>query len=341
MDKDNKERITIKIDPKQTPRRIDHFLIDRLFNISRSRLQRYIKNGDVLVNDKIVKPNYLISPGEEITVLLPNSGNKQDGITPEDIELNIVFEDEHILVVDKKAGMVVHPGIQNDSGTLVNAVAHYLSNHKLPIMQGNLSDRPGLVHRIDKDTSGLLVLAKNEDAMTKLAKQFFDHSIHRRYQAIVWGGFDEKEGVIDEPIGRHPRNRVIHSVVPIDEGGKRAVTRYKVLRDLYYISLVQCELETGRTHQIRVHMDHIGHTLFNDEKYGGNRVLKGTVFSKYKRFVENTFEVLPRQGLHAIELGFIHPATNEEMLFKSELPEDMKECLTRWENYLNSRKTLM
>lgn len=314
--------------------------MDRMENISRSRLQKLIKQGDVLVNQKEVRANYLVSPGEEISVFLPISEVAEIGIIAEDIPLNIVYEDDHLLVVDKEAGMVVHPGVGNPSGTLVNALIHHLSNRALPVMEGNPSDRPGLVHRIDKDTSGLLVISKNMQAMNKLAKQFFDHSIHRRYKAIVWGNFDEKEGTIDQPIGRHPNNRVLHAVVPEEEGGKHAITHYKVIKDYYYISLVECALETGRTHQIRVHMKHAGHTLFNDSKYGGDRVLKGTVFSKYKRFVENTFEVLPRQGLHAYELGFIHPATNKEMYFQSDLPEDMSACLTRWEKYLDTRKKL-
>jgi 23S rRNA pseudouridine1911/1915/1917 synthase len=252
-------------------------------------------------------------------------------VKPENIPLNIVFEDEHVLVVNKEPGMVVHPAYQNWTGTLVNALTYHFQN--LPEMKGN-EGRPGLVHRIDKDTSGLLVIAKTEVAMTSLAKQFFDHSIERTYNAIVWGIPDPPEGTINVNVGRSLKDRRITVAFPEGDFGRTAITHYKLLRDLRYVSLIECKLETGRTHQIRAHMKFIGHTIFNDATYGGNEVLKGTVFSKYKQFVDNCFKIIPRQALHAKTLGFLHPATNKFLQFDSELPNDFKDVMEKWENYV-------
>lgn len=340
MDKDKREKINIKVDPKQSLRRVDLFLMDRLERVSRSKLQTAIKEGRVLIDGKEVKPNYKVRPNDMITVEWETRKAPGETVEAEDIPLDVVYEDSHVLIVNKSAGMVVHPGHGNYEGTLVNAVKFHLQSADLPVLPGNLNDRPGLVHRIDKDTSGLLVLAKTEPAMTHLAKQFFNHTIHRRYLALVWGAPDPPSGTIDAPIGRHPKNRLINTVLEERYGGKPAITHYETLQDLYYVSLVKCALETGRTHQIRVHLSHIGHTLFNDERYGGSRVLKGTVFSKYKKFVENSFAIIPRQALHASELGFRHPETGEEMFFEQEMPEDMAQCLERWEKYVESRKQL-
>lgn len=341
MSKDTVQIIKIKVDPKQSLRRIDHFLMDRLEGTSRNKIQQAIKDGRVTVDGEEIKPNYKVRPDELIEVSMHKSRVPGEGVQAEEIPLDIVYEDEAVLVVNKPSGMVVHPGVGNFEGTLVNAVKFHLKNQDLPVMPGNLNDRPGLVHRIDKDTSGLLVLAKTEESMTHLAKQFFDHNIHRKYLALVWGEPDPTSGIINAPIGRHPKNRLMNTVLEEDEGGKPAITHYETLISLYYVSLLACRLETGRTHQIRVHMKHIGHTLFNDARYGGDRILKGTVFSKYRKFVENCFEVMPRQGLHAAELGFIHPTTEKEMNFTSDLPDDMAACLDKWEKYVNSRKELL
>ena len=317
-------------DPKQTLLRIDLFLNDRLKSTSRSKLQEGIKNGQILVNDKKVKPNYKIRPGDVVTVSFPKPKVNLE-IIPQDIPLNVLYEDEHLLVVNKEAGMVVHPAHANWDGTLVNALVHRFQN--LPTSR-NGEIKPGLVHRIDKDTSGLLVIAKTEPAMTHLAKQFFDHTIERTYQAIVWGEPKQDSGTIIGHIGRSLKDRRVYTVFAEGEYGKHAVTHYKVLKYLRYVSLVECKLETGRTHQIRVHMKHIGHTLFNDERYGGNKILKGEKFSKYKAFVENGFKILPRQALHAKSLGFIHPTTNKEMFFESDLPDDMQQLIEKWEHYV-------
>lgn len=340
MDKDKRETINIKVDPKQSLRRLDLFLMDRLERVSRSKLQAAIKEGRVLIDGKEVKPNYRVRPHDLITMEWEAKKAPGETVEAQDIPLDVVYEDAHVLVVNKPAGMVVHPGHGNPEGTLVNAVKFHLQSADLPVLPGNLNDRPGLVHRIDKDTSGLLVLAKTETAMTHLAKQFFNHTIHRRYLALVWGAPDPPTGTIDAPIGRHPKNRLINTVLEEQYGGKPAITHYETLQDLYYVSLLKCALETGRTHQIRVHLSHIGNTLFNDERYGGSRVLKGTVFSKYKKFVENCFDIIPRQALHASELGFRHPDSGEEMFFEQEMPEDMAQCLERWQKYVESRKQL-
>ncbi|MDH5603515.1 MAG: RluA family pseudouridine synthase [Cyclobacteriaceae bacterium] len=324
------EHHRIAVDPGQSALRIDKFLIDKLPNVTRNKIQNGVKDGFVTVNDHSVKPNYKVRPGDIVVIALPEPPRDED-VQPEDIPLNIVFEDDHILVVNKPAGMVVHPAYQNWTGTLVNALVYHF-NH-LPEMKGN-KGRPGLVHRIDKDTSGLLVIAKTEAAMAPLARQFFDHSINRTYMALVWGEPKEEEGTIDVPLGRSLKDRRVTVAFPENDFGKRAVTHYKVLKSLRYVSLMECRLETGRTHQIRAHMKYLGHPLFNDSTYGGDKILKGTKFSKYKSFIENCFKLLPGQVLHAKSLGFIHPITGETMQFDSSLPEGFEALLEKWESYL-------
>ncbi|MBK6266435.1 RluA family pseudouridine synthase [Marivirga sp. S37H4] len=324
------EHYHIKVDPKQELMRIDKFLMDRLPNVTRNKVQQAIKDGFVKVNQASIKPNYRVHPEDDIRIALPEPPRDTD-VKPEDIPLNIVYEDKELLIVNKEAGMVVHPAHQNWSGTLVNALAYHFQ--QLPQMEGN-EGRPGLVHRIDKDTSGLLVIAKTEKAMTHLAKQFFDHSIERTYYALIWGEPKEAEGTIDVHLGRSLKDRRITDAFPEGDFGRHAVTHYKVLNTLRYVTLVQCNLETGRTHQIRAHMKYLGHPLFNDATYGGDRILKGTKFSKYKSFVDNCFKILPRQALHAKSLGFIHPATNKHVQFDSELPADFIQLLEKWESYI-------
>ena len=324
------EHHRIVADRKQSLIRIDKFLMARLPNVTRTKIQAGINEGFVRVNDKEVKPNYRIHPDDVITVSLPEPPRDTE-VVPENIPLTIVFEDEHLMVINKPAGMVVHPAYQNWTGTLVNALAYHFKN--LPEMPGN-DGRPGLVHRIDKETSGLLVIAKDEVTITGLAKQFFDHTIERRYHAIVWGVPDPPEGTVDQFVGRSLKDRRLTTVFPNRDMGRNAITHYRVLQDLRYVSVVECKLETGRTHQIRAHMKYIGHTLFNDAMYGGDQVLKGTTFSKYKQFVDNCFKVLPRQALHAKSLGFIHPITKKFLQFDSELPDDMKDVIEKWENYV-------
>jgi 23S rRNA pseudouridine1911/1915/1917 synthase len=320
----------ITADPKQSLVRIDKFLQDRLPNVTRTKVQGGIHEGFVKVNDKPIKPNYKVHPGDVITVAFPEPPRDTDVIA-ENIPLNIVYEDEHLLVVNKPPGMVVHPAYQNWSGTLVNALTYHFQN--LPEMPGN-NGRPGLVHRIDKDTSGLLVIAKTEQTLTSLAKQFFDHSIERTYWALVWGIPEPAQGTINVNVGRSLKDRRITTAFPEGDFGRHAVTHFKVLQDFRYVSLLECKLETGRTHQIRAHMKYLGHTLFNDATYGGDVPLKGTIFSKYKAFVENCFKLMPRQALHARTLGFIHPHTKTFMRFESELPEDFKAVLEKWEHYV-------
>jgi 23S rRNA pseudouridine1911/1915/1917 synthase len=324
------EHHRIVADPGQTLLRIDKFLMDRLPNVTRTKIQDGIRLGLVKVNDNQIKPNYKVHPSDVITVSFPEPPRDTD-VIPENIPLNIVYEDQHLLVINKPAGMVVHPAYQNWSGTLVNALAYHFKN--LPELPGN-DGRPGLVHRIDKDTSGLLVVAKTETVLTALAKQFFDHTIERAYYAIVWGIPDPPEGTINVNVGRSLKDRRITTTFPEGEMGRHAITHYKVLQDLRYVSLVECRLETGRTHQIRAHMKHLGHPLFNDAMYGGDQIMKGTVFSKYKQFVENCFKIIPRQALHAKTLGFIHPNTKEFMRFESALPEDFKNVIEKWEHYV-------
>ena len=311
----------------QEPLRVDKFLMNFIENATRNKIQQAAKQGHIWVNGSQVKQNYRVKAGDEVKVLFEHPPYEQL-LTPEDIPLDIVFEDDTVLVVNKPPGLVVHPGHGNYSGTLVNALLYHFNN-----LPNNSSGRPGLVHRIDKDTSGLLVIAKTEQAMTDLAQQFFEKSTEREYLALVWGNVKDDEGVISGHIGRNPKNRLQMMVFPDGESGKEAVTHYKVLERLGYVSLVSCKLETGRTHQIRVHLKYIGHTLFNDERYGGDKILKGTTFTKYKQFVENCFKILPRQGLHARTLGFRHPKTNEFLRFETELPRDMADCIEKWRNY--------
>ena len=324
------EHHRIVADAGQTLVRIDKFLMDRLPNVTRTKIQAGIHDEFVKVNDKTIKPNYKVHPGDIIVIALPEPPRDTD-VKPENIPLNIVYEDEHILIIDKQAGMVVHPAYQNWTGTLVNALAYHFQN--LPQMPGN-DGRPGLVHRIDKDTSGLLVIAKTETALTQLAKQFFDHSIERRYWAIVWGEPDPTEGTINVNVGRSLKDRRVTTAFPEGDFGRHAITHYKVLQNLRYVSLIECKLETGRTHQIRAHMKYIKHPLFNDAMYGGSEIVKGTLFSKYKQFVDNCFKIIPRQALHAKSLGFIHPGTKKWIQFESELPEDFKQVIEKWENYV-------
>ena len=313
----------------QQPLRVDKYLMNYIENATRSKIQQAAKEGNIYVNDVTVKSNYKVKPNDVVRVLFEHPPY-EFLLVPEDIPLTIVYEDDALLVVNKPAGMVVHPGHGNYSGTLINALTFHFDN-----LPNNSSNRPGLVHRIDKDTSGLLVVAKTEEAMTHLAKQFFDKTSEREYIALVWGDVKEDQGTIEGAIGRHPKNRLQNTVFIGDDAhkGKPAVTHYKVLERFGYVTLVSCKLETGRTHQIRVHLKHIGHTLFNDERYGGDRILKGTSFSKYKQFVENCFSILPRQALHAKTLGFVHPVTQEKMKFDSPVPDDIAQCLEKWRNY--------
>jgi len=324
------EHKKLVVDPGQSSIRIDKFLNDKLEGVTRSKIQNGIDAGFVKVNDKIVKSNYRVHPADVITISLPKPPRDTD-VVPENIALNIVYEDDYLLIINKPPGMVVHPAYQNWSGTLVNALAYHFQ--QLPTMPGN-DGRPGLVHRIDKDTSGLLVIAKDEHTLTHLAKQFFDHSIERKYWAIVWGEPQPEAGTINVNLGRSLKDRRVTAAFPEGDFGRRAVTHYKTLKNLRYVSLIECKLETGRTHQIRAHMKHIGHPLFNDATYGGDQVMKGTVFSKYKQFVDNCFEVMPRQALHAKTLGFVHPHSGKFVQFESELPEDFVQLIDKWEHYV-------
>jgi 23S rRNA pseudouridine1911/1915/1917 synthase len=323
------EHFAVTVDKGQSMLRIDKYLTDRLENCSRSRVQTAADSGNVLVNGAPVKSSYRVKPLDRISIVMPYPRREVE-IIPEDIPLKIVCEDDDLLIVDKEAGLVVHPGHGNYSGTLVNALTWHFKD--LPLFQeGDI--RAGLVHRIDKNTSGLLVIAKNEKSHAKLARQFFEHTIQRRYVALVWGNFDEDEGTVEGNIGRSVRDRLKMAVFPDGSDGKHAVTHYKVLRRFGYVTLVECRLETGRTHQIRVHMEYIGHPLFNDERYGGDRILKGTTFSKYRQFIENCFALMPRHALHARSLGFTHPSTGKEVYFESDLPADFKAVIDKWENY--------
>jgi 23S rRNA pseudouridine1911/1915/1917 synthase len=338
LTEDTHELTIIDVDKGQSPLRVDKFIMNRVEHTTRNKVQIAIKAGTVLVNDKKVKPNHKVKPFDKIKILIERHSDQAHKIVPEDIPLEIVFEDEYLMVINKPSGMVVHPGFGNKTGTLVHAIAHHIQRDDIPVLPGNEIDRPGLVHRLDKDTSGLMVIAKTEYAMSYLAKQFFDHEIERTYNTLVWGNFEETEGTVDAYIGRHPRHRTIMAVHPDDsEGAKNATTHYKVLEDLYYVSLIECRLETGRTHQIRVHMNHIGHQVFSDAKYDGDRVVKGTVYTKYKQFVENCFKLCPRQALHARSIGFVHPHTEERMFFSSELPEDITLVLKKWRSYFNTK----
>lgn len=313
--------------------RVDKYLMQLIENATRNKIQQAATDGKIWVNDIPVKSNYKVKPFDVVRVMLSHPPF-ENHIIPEDIPLDIVYEDDALLVINKPAGLVVHPGHGNYTGTLVNALAFHFDN--LPM---NSSERPGLVHRIDKNTTGLLVVAKTEAAMTHLAKQFEAKSSDREYIALVWGNVKEDEGTIEGNIARHVKDRMQMAVFQDEEIGKHAVTHYKVLERFGYVTLVSCKLETGRTHQIRVHMKYIGHTLFNDERYGGNLVLKGTTFTKYKQFIDNCFKTLPRQALHAKTLGFVHPTTKEAMSFDTEMPQDMAECIEKWRNYSKSHTT--
>jgi 23S rRNA pseudouridine1911/1915/1917 synthase len=331
QDDDNNlyEHYSFVAEKGQQSLRIDKYLMNFIENATRNKIQAAAKEGSIYVNGEPVKSNYKVKPFDEIKVLFAHPPHEYL-LVPEDIPIDVVYEDDDVLVVNKPAGMVVHPGHGNYSGTLINALTFHFDN-----LPNNSSERPGLVHRIDKDTSGLLVVAKTEEAMAHLSNQFAEKTSEREYVALVWGNVIEDEGTIEGNIGRHPKNRLQNTVFFDGEAdrGKPAVTHYKVLERFGYVTLVSCKLETGRTHQIRVHMKHIGHTLFNDERYGGELILKGTTFTKYKQFVENCFKVLPRQALHAKTLGFVHPKTGEFLRFTSEIPEDMQQCIEKWRNY--------
>jgi len=306
--------------------------MNRIENATRTKIQQAAKEGNIFVDDVAVKSNYKVKGGNVVRVMFGHPPH-ENLLVPEDLPLEVVYEDDTVVVVNKAAGMVVHPGHGNYSGTLINALLFHFDN-----LPNNADERPGLVHRIDKDTSGLLVIAKTEQALTHLSKQFFDKTSERKYLALVWGNPKEEEGTIEGHIGRHPKNRLQMMVFPEGEAGKPAITHYKVLERLGYVCLVECQLETGRTHQIRAHMKHIGHTLFNDERYGGDSILKGISFSKYKQFVDNCFKIIPRQALHAKTLGFEHPKTGKWMQFDSEIPQDLQDVLTKWRNYAQHKQ---
>ena len=330
------EHFRVVVDKGQSQVRVDKYLFERLVNSSRNRIQKAADAGLIMANGKPVKSSYKVKPCDVLTVMMDRPRYDND-IIPEDIPLDIVYEDNDLMVVNKPAGLVVHPGCGNYHGTLVNAIAWHLKDN--PKYDPN-DPQVGLVHRIDKDTSGLLVVAKTPDAKTHLGLQFYNKTTKRKYNALVWGVVENNEGTIEGNIGRNPKDRMQMAVLSDPAQGKHAVTHYRVLERLGYVTLVECVLETGRTHQIRVHMKHIGHTLFNDERYGGNEILKGTHFSKYKQFVNNCLETCPRQALHAMTLGFVHPRTGEEMFFTSPLPEDMTNLIDKWRNYISNREEL-
>ena len=323
------EHFSFQVDKGQTPLRIDKYLMNFVENATRTKIQAAAKNGSIEVNGNVVKSNYKVKPLDEIKVKFEYPPH-ENLLVAENIILDIVYEDDDLVVINKPAGMVVHPGHGNYSGTLINGLIYHFEN-----LPKNSSNRPGLVHRLDKDTSGLLVVAKNDNSMVHLSNQFANKTSKREYIAMVWGNVKDDSGKIDNYIGRNPKNRLQNIVLDEDSivGGKRAITNYEVISRMNYVSLVKCTLETGRTHQIRVHMKHIGHTLFNDERYGGDLILKGTTFTKYKQFVDNCFKLLPRQALHAKTLGFTHPASGKFMEFDSDLPLDFKSCIEKWENY--------
>jgi 23S rRNA pseudouridine1911/1915/1917 synthase len=325
------EHYSFTVEKGQQPLRIDKYLMNFVENATRNKIQAAAKDGSIRVNELVVKSNYKVKPLDQIRVLFEHPPH-ENLLVPEDIPIDVVYEDDDLLVVNKAPGMVVHPGHGNYSGTLINALLFHFDN-----LPNNSSNRPGLVHRIDKDTSGLLVVAKTEKAMAHLSAQFKAKTSEREYVALVWGNVELEEGTIESNIGRHPKNRLQNTVYFGDEAdkGKPAITHYKVLQRLGYVTLLACRLETGRTHQIRVHMKHIGHTLFNDERYGGERILKGTTFTKYKQFVDNCFKTLPRQALHAKTLGFVHPTTGKTMSFTTEIPQDMQSCIGKWQTYSN------
>ncbi|MBK0378281.1 RluA family pseudouridine synthase [Mucilaginibacter segetis] len=325
------EHLRVVVDKGQSLLRIDKFLMHRVENASRNRIQNAIEAGNVLLNDKPVKASYKVKPFDVISVVLPHPPRDTE-VYPENIPIDVFYEDNDVLIVNKAAGMVVHPGYNNYAGTLVNALVYHFQ--QLPTLPGN-DGRPGLVHRIDKDTSGLLLISKNERSMNYLAKQFYDHTINRKYLALVWGDIEE-DGTVTGYIGRSLNDRRVMSIYDDPERGKWAVTHYKVLERMGYVTLIECKLETGRTHQIRAHMKHIGHPLFSDTMYGGDKILKGTVFSKYRQFVDNCFEIMPRQALHAQSLGFLHPSLKKDIYFEAPLPADFEGVLEKWRRYSNS-----
>lgn len=323
------DEVKLTVDKGQSPVRIDKFVHTFLGNnVSRTKIQAGADAGNILVNGKPVKSNYKVRPLDEILLLMPKHSENFD-LVAENIPIDVVYEDDDVIVINKSPEMVVHPGLGNYRGTLINAVLGHLQN--LPKAKEDF--RPGMVHRLDKGTSGLIVMAKTDHALAHLAKQFFDRKSKRKYIALVWGDLKEDEGTINVNIGRDTRERMQMQAFPDGEAGKHAVTHYKVIERLNYVTLVECKLETGRTHQIRVHMKYIGHTLFNDTRYGGDRILKGTVYSKYKHFIENCFDIMPRQALHAATLGFIHPVTGKEMFFEAPLPAEFQAVLEKWRKY--------
>ncbi len=324
------EHFRFDVDRGQKPVRLDKYITEHMEQTSRHRIQMAVDSGYVRVGDKVAKASYKVKPCDVITIVLPYRRRGFE-VRPEDIPLDIIYEDEHLLLVNKPAGMVVHPGFGHFTGTLINALAYHLGISQDADAE---DERMGiLVHRIDKDTSGLLVVAKNDAAQLHLAKQFFDHTIDRKYVAMVWGNVKEDSGTIEGNIDRDPNDRLRFKVFPDGEQGKTAVTHYRVLERFGYVTLVECILETGRTHQIRVHMNHIGHPLFNDDRYGGDRILKGAVYARYKQFIDNCFSIMPRQALHAKTLGFTHPSTGKRVFFDSELPDDFKALIEKWRNY--------
>lgn len=328
------EHFRFKADPGQQAMRIDLFVMDRIERATRSKVQNAIHEGFIKVNDNAIKPNHRIKAGDEVIVYW-SKPKKAKELVPQDIPLDVRYEDDDCLVIFKPAGLVCHPAVGHFEGTLANALA-YRYRH-MPVLAEGHDDRPGLVHRIDKNTTGLLLIAKTEHAMSHLARQFFVHSVFRRYTALVWGDVKNDEGTIQNYIGRDANYRKLRAVVEDPAQGKHATTHYKVLRRFGYVTLVECRLETGRTHQIRVHMQHIGHPLFNDPEYGGDKIRSGTVFSKYKAFVQNCFDIMPYQALHARALGFEHPSSGEWMMFESDLPDNFNQLLDKWENYTSGR----
>lgn len=331
------ERLVIKIDKGQEPLRIDKYLMQRIENATRNKIQQAINAGMVTVNKNTVKQNYKVKGLDEI-ILYSDMSPEETEVVPEKIDLDIIYEDDDVMVINKPAGLVVHPGSGNYTGTLLNGVAWYFQQ-KDPGINETVLPRYGLVHRIDKNTSGLLLMAKNSKAMTALAKQFYDHSVKRKYIALVWGDIKDKEGTIVAHVGRNLRYRKLFEAYPEGDHGKEAITHFTVLERFNYVTLVECVLETGRTHQIRVHMKHIGHPLFNDDTYGGDKIVKGTVFAKYRQFVDNCFAICARQALHAKTLGFIHPTTKQEMHFETELPDDMSQVIEKWRSYVANKST--